>query len=219
MDLVYICKSGDNEELRYSIRSAVKNLPHNKIWVVGQKPDWYIGNFIPVSKAPTKYESARRNLYNITINQNISEDFILMNDDFFILKPIDILPSYHRAQNFIEHANTTKNNAYANLLLKTKRILSSMGIQDPRDFELHIPMQMNKQGLSVCLKKDPGLWRSLFGNLYHTTSTPRNDVKVFTETVDDIDSYDFISTEDDNANGFINNYLVSMFPEKTIYEE
>lgn len=39
MDLVYIVKNSEvNEDLRYSLRSVAKFVPHNKIWIVGYKP-------------------------------------------------------------------------------------------------------------------------------------------------------------------------------------
>ena len=46
MDIVYNCRPGkQNEELRYSIRSVMENLPHDNLWVVGGKPEWYTGNY------------------------------------------------------------------------------------------------------------------------------------------------------------------------------
>ena len=62
MDLVYICGPGDNEELRYSIRSAVKNLKFDNLWVVGGKPKWYVGNYLEVIQNKSKYTNARNNL-------------------------------------------------------------------------------------------------------------------------------------------------------------
>ena len=55
MHFVYICKDGENEELRYSIRSVLKNTKDAVIWVVGGKPNWYIGNYIKVIQDQNKY--------------------------------------------------------------------------------------------------------------------------------------------------------------------
>ena len=88
MDLVYICRSGDNEELRYSIRSMVANVPHDNLWVVGGKPSWYIGKHIPVKQSDDKYDNARNNLKAIVESSEISDRFILVNDDFYVTKPI-----------------------------------------------------------------------------------------------------------------------------------
>ena len=92
MDIVYICRDGDNEELRYSIRSAVKNLPHDNLWVVGGKPDWYSGPYIEVPQDKAYYRNARTNIRTIIKSNKISNTFILMNDDFFIMNKVDSLP-------------------------------------------------------------------------------------------------------------------------------
>ena len=61
MDFVYICKDGVNEELKYSIRSVVESFPEAIVWVVGGKPDWYIGNYIKVEQKESKYKNTRIN--------------------------------------------------------------------------------------------------------------------------------------------------------------
>jgi hypothetical protein len=95
MDLVYICRDGDNEELRYSIRSAVANLPHDNIWIVGGKPDWYTGNFIRTKQNGLKFDNARNNLNTACRKYEISSDFVLMNDDFYFMDKIDKIEMFH----------------------------------------------------------------------------------------------------------------------------
>ncbi len=87
-DFVYICKDGANEELKYSIRSVVESFPEANIWLVGGKPEWYTGNYIEVEQKDSKYKNAVKNLQIICLSQEISESFILMNDDFYIIKKI-----------------------------------------------------------------------------------------------------------------------------------
>ena len=38
MNFIYICRVGENEELRYSIRSVLNSFPEANIWVIGGKP-------------------------------------------------------------------------------------------------------------------------------------------------------------------------------------
>ena len=87
-DFVYICKSGENHELKYSIRSVIKYFPNANIWVVGGKPNWYIGNYIELKQSGAKYKNAYENLKLISNSDQISNDFYLMNDDFYIIKDI-----------------------------------------------------------------------------------------------------------------------------------
>ena len=155
MDCVYICGPGENEELRYSIRSVVKNFPHSNIWVVGDKPDWYIGNFIPVKLTGVKYNNARNNLYAITEHPDISESFYLMNDDFFIINKIDNFTTWHGGLLYDKadlYDALVPRSLYTKMLNNTYNKLIRLGITDPLDYELHVPMLMEKSKLAKVLK-------------------------------------------------------------------
>ena len=95
MQYVYVCRPGENEELRYSIRSVEANLPSGEIWVVGGKPSWYSGNYIPVDQVAGKQNDAIKNLFTIVESDKIQENFVLMNDDFFVVKPVSKIKIYH----------------------------------------------------------------------------------------------------------------------------
>jgi hypothetical protein len=168
MDLVYICRNGDNEELRYSIRSAVKNLPHDKIWVVGGKPDWYTGDYIEVNQGKSKYRNARNNLKAICNAKEISESFILMNDDFYIVNKIDSIPYMYAgtlSDKIKQRDDIFNGNTYTALLRQTLGSLSRKNINTALDYELHVPMIMEKKKLSKVLGFS-GLWRSVYGNMF-----------------------------------------------------
>ena len=79
MDYVYICRSGDNDELRYSLRSIEENMPDGRVWVVGHRPLWYIGDFIPVEDIGGKFDNIKNCIKVVAENQDISNNFILMN--------------------------------------------------------------------------------------------------------------------------------------------
>lgn len=206
MDVVYICRSGPNEELRYSVRSVEKNLPHRKIWVVGQKPEWYKGNFLEVKDNNSKYANARNNLLALVDSEEISQDFILMNDDFFIIRPVSKVNYFYegtldaRAQ---KQELLSTNGTYTRWLIQTAESLRALGIDSPLNYELHIPMVMNKDKLASVLKQKTSLWRSLYGNLYEVGGTEVQDVKIYPNGVREAQSYDwrgktfpYISTQD-----------------------
>ena len=206
MDVVYICRSGPNEELRYSIRSVEKNLPHNNIWVIGQSPEWYKGSFIEVKNVNSKYPNARANLDALIRSKLITEDFILMNDDFFIMRPIEKI-SYFYEGTLLERAERnellTTTGAYTQLLYNTHDKLVKMGIEEPLNYEMHIPMIMNKKKLKEVLKNKACLWRSLYGNIYEVGGTDREDVKVYVNNSSNPKSYEwrgknfpYLSTQD-----------------------
>lgn len=230
MDYVYICRDGDNEELRYSIRSVVANGKPDKIWVVGGKPDWYSGNFIEVPQDKEKYENSRNNIKAIANSKDISNCFVLMNDDFFIISPINYIETYHggtlsdKIGIFELHS---KNSFYTKLLLKTEKVLNKWGIYDPLDYAIHVPMVMEKDKLKdiINTKIEGVSIRTLYGNKFNVGGEKIKDVKIHANSNIRLDSYDFIgknfpyiSTNDDTFEALYDNLLNNMFKKKTKYE-
>jgi hypothetical protein len=199
MDFVYICREGKNEELRYSLRSIFQNAPINSVWVVGGKPDWYIGNHLFVPQNEGKYENARNNLRAILDSNQIPDKFILMNDDFFITKPIDRIPVYHggtlqhKAERYSQYRLTS---AYTQMLLETDRILKRNGVSMPLDYSIHVPMTMHKQNLEFAVTLG-GAIRSVYGNTNRIggTQLPVHDVKVHNKSVQFPESFNFLRNE------------------------
>ncbi len=180
MDFVYICRPGDNEELRYSIRSVLASFPDANIWVVGGKPDWYGGSYVEVDQTLSKQENARWNMRYILYTNEINENFVLMNDDFFIMKKLEFLDVW--ANGFLvdlirEKVKDRASMGYVNLLNKTLNELVENGFENPLNFELHIPMPMEKSKLAEIIDKYT-LWRSGYGNEFEEFSTDMEDVKI-----------------------------------------
>lgn len=221
MDLVYICRDGDNEELRYSIRSAIENIPHENIWVFGGKPDWYIGNHVRLKQNGFKYDNARANLAAVARHYDVSENFILMNDDFYAIRPVESVLPLHRGT-LQEHLDMIKVNlGYKKFVQETQDLLVSMGVTEPLSYELHVPMVMTKAGLKKVIRMD-GLWRSLYGNLYSVGGEKFNDVKVH-NTID-IDTLmknplPYISSHEDTFQGILDGYFKDAFPNPSKYEK
>lgn len=206
MDVVYICRSGPNEELRYSVRSVEKHLPHRKIWVVGQKPEWYKGAFLEVADNNFKYANARANLLAIVNSKEISEDFILMNDDFFIIRPVQKVEYFYNGSLKEKEESQkllTTNGSYVKLLSNTIEDLGHLGIDDPLNYEVHIPMPLNKEKLKSVIRNKISLWRSLYGNINGVGGTDTEDVKIYPPQMEGYKSYNwkdktfpYISTQD-----------------------
>lgn len=230
MDFVYICKEGSNEELKYSIRSVIESFPNCNIWVVGGKPDWYIGNYIEVHQIHIKYKNAVENLKAICSSLEISDPFILMNDDFYIIKKINNIDIYHGGYlldkiNLYQKINGNSN--YTRKLNATYKKLISIGIQNPLDYELHIPMAMEKEKLKEVLKEnDRFLWRSMYGNIFNIGGIEMQDVKVYTKGPlvfksynMEIDNHTFLSSADSSFNIIWEKILKHQFKEKTRLEK
>jgi len=230
MNFVYICKEGLNEELKYSIRSVVKSFPDSNIWVVGGKPDWYVGNYIKVEQKESKYKNAVENLKKICLSPEISNTFILMNDDFYIIKKINDIETYHGGYllnkiNLYQKINGNSN--YTRRLAATYRKITALGIENPIDYELHVPMIMEKEKLSEVLKySDQFLWRSMYGNIYNVGGVEMQDVKVYTRGPLvfksynlNIDQHTYLSSSDSSFNVIWEKILKIQFQNKTKFEK
>jgi len=230
MDFAYICKDGPNEELRYSIRSVCQSFPESNIWVVGGKPDWYVGNYIRVEQNLSKYKNAAENLTAICNSNEISDPFILMNDDFYIIKKIDKVLNFHggsllEKSRFYERLSGGNN--YVRKLYTTYKKIKSIGIEDPLDYELHVPMIMEKEKLKEVLKnKDQFLWRSVYGNMFNVGGIQMEDVKVYLKGPLVLKSYNlnkeghtYLSSADSSFSLILKSILKPQFSEKTKYEK
>jgi hypothetical protein len=227
MDVVYICRSGENEELRYSIRSAVKNLKFDNLWVVGGKPGWYSGNHIKVDQNKSKYSNARNNLKAICSSSEISDSFILMNDDFYIINKVDNVPYMHGgllSDKIKRYEQLTGGTRYVLMLNKTLSNLSRKLKKDILDYELHVPMVMEKEKL-LKIVDVPDFWRSRYGNTFSVGGEEIVDVKVYgsgslMSKSYDLNNlkYDYLSSNDDSFEAIKERILLKDFNEPSIYE-
>jgi hypothetical protein len=226
MDLVYICRQGENEELRYSLRSIEKNSPGHRVWVIGYKPSWYNGLFMSVPDTSTKFGNIRLAMIAACNNPEISDDFVLMNDDFFLIKPINEWKVYNGgllSDKIARYRKIYPTSTYLILLKKTFTQLKHMGIRNPLDYDIHVPMIFNKTKLLevAYMQLKP---RSLYGNIHQIASETITDVKRYASdsymnSLSYMDSeYPFISTEDKSFDTVKEEMLGEMFSEPSKYE-
>ena len=201
MDFVYICREGSNNELRYSLRTIFKNTPLNSVWVVGGRPNWYTGNYIPVPQNEDKYANGRKNLKTILDSPEIPDKFILMNDDFYITSPIDRLTVYHggsfenKVARFQSYRRT---GVYTKVLNETLNILKNSGVRNPLDYSLHLPMTIHKENFEFALSLG-GSIRTIYGNMNRIggRQLPVDDVKVHLKDIGYPVSFDYHNNEFD----------------------
>ena len=232
-DIVYVLRDGENEELRYSLRTLV-NLPHNRVFFYGGKPNWLkTNNYVPVKQTGSKWQNTSTLYKEIVDNENISEDFILMNDDFFILNPVEKLEYFYEG-NLTDRAKRTiltdvwgkkRQSNYGSFLAEADTFLKAKGYGN-NNYELHIPMSLNRNKLKQILEMASGIaWsarRSLYGNIWQVGGTcVKRDCKLYPRDTlpQDIEKWNFVSTTDVSfRQGRIGSYIKSKFKEKSIYE-
>lgn len=199
MDVLYLMANiGNGAELKYSLRTLV-NLPHERVFISGGCPaciDKSKVVHIPTKQEGTKYENSSNNLKAACRDPRLSEDFILMNDDFFITQPItdpvqelslnrgkldDVFQFY-----FNKFAGSS---GWAKGMRDTGNWLKKRGISEPLCYELHIPMIMNKRKVldMFALNGVENLpifhKRSAYGNIYHIGGEKIKDVKVTSSSI------------------------------------
>lgn len=217
MNFVYICRDGTNEELRYSIRSVMHFYPEAKITIVGGKPRWYSGNFLEVKDFGNKFDNINK-CYEEICNTNI-DNFILMNDDFYIINKPDSFNYYYdglldeKIQRHMEDYGISK---YARVLSEANKKLKKLGISQPLNYDVHTPMMFEREKLSkiISLSNAP---RSMYGNIYRVGGKKIKDIKIYKHTENvHINGY-FLSSEDNSFKKVLG-LLQSKFKEPSNYE-
>lgn len=231
MDVVYPIKAYDsNSELRYSLRS-LENLPHDRVFVAGYKPEWMADEVIhiPVDQSgyENKYVKTARNLEAVANHPDLSDNFILMNDDFFIMQPQQVAPVHHAGP-----LNDTINwrykqypqSPYTNGLIKVFHRLEALGVSEPLSYELHVPMVINKysflEALEIAKDLDGFGKRTIYGNLNKIRGTQLEDPKFTNPNKNWEEDIQFVSTDEGSFRYHkIGRWIREKFPEKSKYEK
>jgi hypothetical protein len=151
-----------------------------------------------------------------------------MNDDFYIINKVESVPYMYAGtldDKIKQREDIFNGNTYTTLLRNTLGYLSRKKINVALDYELHVPMVMEKRKLSKVLKLS-GLWRSVYGNVFNVGGVKIRDVKVYDKKDKFyINSYDinnleldYLSSNDDSFETVKTLILEERFPFKTTYE-
>lgn len=192
--MVYILGRGSkwqNNELRYSLRS-LKYFSHGKVFVVGERPEW-LRNVIHIDavdgfSSPDhsyKLKNATHKIRIACFHPEVSERFMLMNDDFFFLRPIKEIPNFVLGNLNKGIANhITQDGYYFKALCDTRDMLQSAGFVNPLNYEVHFPIVFEKRKFlkltnSISWHAAGYLFRSLYGNIYNIGSVKRDDPKIY----------------------------------------
>lgn len=234
-DLIYILGEGSpwqDNELRYSLRTVEKYLPHRKVFIVGQKPVWLrnIEWIAAVDCCTVKQKNAVYKILAACKDKKVSDDFILMNDDFFFLKPCEEIKNYQLGtlqKKMGEHK--TKLGRYFLALKYTIEFLKNRSIKYPMDFEAHYPCIFNKQKFKEIFEHiDQGdhglLHRSVYFNLLGEKGEDiKNDPKIY--VYDEFKyrqakNWSFFSTSDAVIKQkTMQEFLAHTFPTPSAYEK
>lgn len=225
-DVVYLVRPGDdNEELRYSLRSLEQNFKPSVVAIVGHTPKWVTGvRRIDGNSAGNPHANVYQNVQIACWDNSLTDEIIIMNDDFYFTEPVDEIPSWYRetldehlANNYVRlHGGWWKES-----LELTKTCLQSYLIAEPLSYELHVPVKINRRCMAEVLERfalvnpeNPPQWRTLYGNMKDIPATKHSDVKAYGRS--DV-TKPFMSSEDGSwiRSG---KAIREMFPNKSKYE-
>lgn len=166
MDVLYYIGDGSshhNLELRLSLRTLEKHFNADKVWIVGNRPEFLQNvEYLWVEDKGKWYQNAVTKTV-AAIQAGISDKFLLMNDDFFLTKDIDEnYPYYHRGNISLEPQND-----YQKVISNTRKYLEAIG-KPYKHYGVHCPMVIDKNkymSLSDLFGK-PYSIRCLYGNMF-----------------------------------------------------
>lgn len=227
-DVVYILKYDVGlGELRYSLRSIEKNLPHGDVWFVCGQPFGLIPDrtITMRQKGILKWEKARSSMLKVCSNPHVPDKFWLFNDDFFVLKPVESEEPFfggtlHDHILHIEHRYNDKHTGYTRALRYCESTLNDSDLPT-FDYALHVPMLIEKEKMLAALESFPDcpMFRSLYGNYASIGGSQHDDVKIFNVSDMIPDGADYVSTSDESfQRGKVGKQIRDMFPDMCRYE-
>jgi hypothetical protein len=179
---------------------------HGRIFIVGRCPGWIDREFVTHIQMDDPYDNKLKNamakIMAACDDRRVTEEFILMNDDFIFLKKTDEIKSFIRGTLLAaEEEHLTRSGYYFKAIAKTRKILFNLGIKTDKNFEIHYPMMFEKTKFrdmekQIDFKGEGLLFRSLYGNINNVGARVRSDFKLYDiSELDELKSGEFISTD------------------------
>jgi hypothetical protein len=241
VDLVYVLGKGSrwqDNEIRFSLRSVGKNLKNTgNIYIVGEIPD-FVKNCIHVpcadifGPAINADGNMAHKLLTVCKRADLSENFLFMNDDFIINRPIAAseIKWLHKGDMASQPPSYWTSQFYRHRLKRTFDELKARGMATLQ-YDYHAPMLMNKNSFISVMEKfdysrDIGYtFRSLYGNSLNLPAIPIHNQKVTVfkfHTLEKINSktfnINFVGYNDQGLNDSFKWWLIDSFPNKCKYE-
>lgn len=225
-DIVYILREDIvPNELRYSLRSIERNFPHRKVWFVCGQPEGLYpdGRIRHKQHGQNKWENTLSSLFEIIKCEDITDDFFIFNDDFFVMKPFRGTFINYTAGTLEKRIRDLTlahgRSPYIDQLVKARNQLLFDGF-DAISFAVHMPFLMNKELARGTLTNiGSPMFRSIYGNRNRVPFVYHEDVKIYDRTTAPDPEADYLSTmEDSFDNGRVGQFIRDAFPDPSRFE-
>lgn len=234
MDVVYILGNGSkwfNNELKYSLRS-LKNVRGEigQIWVIGRDPGFLrSANHVPADdEFNHKCQCGLAKILTACEQPDLSENFILMNDDFYFLEPQAIKERANRdiREKLKKYRKSWPESKYTAALDCTVKLLKQAKY-GWTDYDVHYPITINKEKFlelfaGIDWKNQPLLFRSVYGNAVGLKADIiKSDCKAYDmKDFKKLRNRYFVSTDNKVALGReFQDWIHGQFPEPGPYED
>lgn len=197
-DIVIPYVRNSSGELDACIQLINKHVPHKDIYLVQLSTGSRISHIDQILKLKYALETF-----------DLTDEFYLYNDDFFVMEPIKDTPYFYKGT-LADHLATRKTrDTYTKAIQSTIDLLGG----NTYSYEMHLPFRFNKHKLARMINdvlpyinngKCP-LIRSMYGNTYHVGGTLVQDVK----NVDHPEGLVYLSTTEHSFKGKLGDYIRS----------
>ncbi len=243
IDIVYVLGTGsgwNNNEIRFSLRSIEKlGINAGKVFIVGAHPDFLSDEVIhiPVDDIYNPTINADGNIIHKVLaacaDERLSDDFLFINDDHILLKPIDLkdIPAFHKGDMNSFPSNYWTLNYWRTRLRRTMETLNKQGLQACH-FDCHTPILLNKKIFPEVMsrfefREGAGLtMKSLYGNSVYaeTGKILEGEKKTVFENftrdqlTDRLSECGLMAFNDSGLNQSLKVWLYRKFPERSKWE-
>ena len=154
-------------------------------------------------------------------NSNISSNFWLFNDDFFVMEQVEKPTNYYNGDLYKRIVQLEDSyhgiTPYTEQLRNMCKELESMGLPT-LNYTLHVPILINKKNMIELLNMtDCPMFRSLYGNFVRLKAKKSTDVKIVSKEKKYKGGI-YLSTDDNSFNGIVGQQIKDTFPDRCKYE-
>ena len=228
MDIVYLVKdTQENEELRYSLRTVQDNFPHDRVFFVGGKPNGLEPDgLIMVSQDGfTKWDNTHKMIQAVCLCDELSDDVVLFNDDFFVMKPVPGVEYYYEGMLSEKYAKLKQQ--FPNSPKYRSRLGNAIQMLHDKmygtfNYEVHLPFVFNRKEMLQLYKEFPygSAMRSMYANRFNKGGVNTSDVKIYNDSQIITGEETFLSTTDRSFKELkVGDRIRKAFPHKSIFEE
>lgn len=224
-DIVYILKAdAPTEELRYSLRSVVRNFAFRDVWFYCGCPDGLVpDHHVPfVQRGISRFERSSSTLRAICENDEITPTFYLFNDDFFVMHRYDQDKAIVQGSIDDHVRRLPRHGEYWRRLVAQRDWLRDHGYPTA-DYATHTPLPVDRERALEVIDMAGAdrmlLFRNLYGNVAGVPYVQHDDVKLHdTGDAPDPDAPVLSSNDKSFANGLVGEHVRGVFERRCRFE-